>query len=119
MTALPMARSVDRDEGFADDRLMRNAHARPFAIVERDQRPPVQVSHDEAARAVDRIDDPGQSRLSMHAAMLFAVNAVIGIATRDRYAYHRFGGAIGFGHGIVAARTALVLDVEGRTKMRQ
>ena len=47
-----------RQERFADVRLVRDADDDAVAVVERDQRRPVHLAEDEAARAVDRVDHP-------------------------------------------------------------
>ena len=51
--------------------------------------------------------------------VLLAFDAVIRIAARDRRPDHRFSRTIGLRDRIVAARTALVLDVDRRAKVRE
>ena len=89
------------------------------AVVERDERRPVHLAEDEAAGAVDRVDDPHVLRGAALRAVLLAANAVVGIGARDLRADDRLGGVIGDGDGIVAFRSALVLDVERGAEVRE
>ncbi len=98
---------------------MRHAGNDALAVVERDQRRPVHLSEDEAARAVDGIDHPRVARGAFLPAELLAANAVIGKRARDSRANHGFSRAVGDGYRIVAARAALVGDVQRNTKMRE
>ncbi len=109
-----------RRERLADERLVRDAGHHARAVVQRDQRRPVQLAEDEAARAVDRVDDPRVVRRPLFPAVLLAADAVIRIRARDPLADQRFGRAIGDRHRIVGlAALALVGDVERDAKMRQ
>src|SRR5581483_7193744 len=104
VTAAPLRlRARDTDERLADEGLVGHADDRARAVVERDERGPVQVSQDEAARAVDGIDHPRPGLAPLLRAVLLAADAVAGIALGDRLPYHRFRGAIGLGHRVVAA----------------
>ena len=85
---------------------------RRAAVVERDQRRPVHLAEDEAARAVDRIDHPRVARRALAPAELLAADAVIGVRALDPRADHFLGRTIGDGHRVVAACAALVGDVE-------
>ena len=96
---------------------MGDADEDALAVVERDQRRPMHLPEDEAARAVDRVDHPCVARRALPPAMLFAADAVIGIRLCDLPAYHRFGRTVGDGHGVVALAASLVGDVERRAKV--
>src|SRR4030095_1253688 len=112
-SAPPFRRSARLGEKcFADIGLMRDAGDDTLAVVERNQRRPVHLSEDEAARAVDRIDDPCIARGTGLPAQLLAANAVVGKKTRDTFAAHRLSRAIGDGHRIVTAHSTLVGNVE-------
>ena len=109
-----------RDERLADEGLVGHADDGTRAVVQRDQHAPVQLPDDEAARAVDRIDDPRPRLASRLVAVLLAVACrASGYARRDRRADRRLGGAVGDGHRIVAADAILVLDVDRATEVRQ
>src|SRR5678816_44223 len=79
----------------------------------------MQLTNDEAPRAVDRIDYPGVVRRSFLPAVFLPANAMSGIGTRNLVVDHQFGSMIGNRHRVVADGTSLVLDVERDAKMRQ
>ena len=115
-----MRHGSDRtSEGFTDKRLVHDAYDRPFTVMQRDQRAPMQLSENEAPRAVDRIDHPSQRRCALRAPVLFAENAMGRISLLDRATYESLGQSIRFGHRVVVGFAALVLDVDRPPEMRQ
>ena len=83
-TAAPLRqRSAHADERFADERLVHDADDRLRAVVQRNERAPMQLTEDEAPRPVDRVDHPCLRRRAARAAELFAENAVRRIGTGD------------------------------------
>src|SRR5207248_292641 len=75
--------TTDPGEGFPDIGLMHDTYHRTNAIVQCDQRPPMQLPDDEAAGAVDGIDDPGVARRALSPTVLLAANAMVGIGAHD------------------------------------
>jgi hypothetical protein len=108
----------DREEGLADVRLVHHAADDALAVVKRDEDSPVQLPGDEAARPVDRIDDPRVARVAALEAVLLAADAVVGKRLRDRRADQRLGVAIGRGDRVVVV-LALVVDPDRDAEVRQ
>src|SRR4029453_8249935 len=101
------------------ERLMGYADYRALAVVQRDERRPVQLPKDEAAGAVDRVDDPRVRRRPGLLAVLLAMDAVVRMHTLDFRADHIFRGAVGDGHRVIAQLVALVLHVDDLAEVRQ
>jgi hypothetical protein len=98
---------------------MHDAYDRLAAVVQCDQRTPVQLTEDEASRAVDRIDHPCQRRRARRAAMLFAENAVRRISPQDFGSNDGFRAAIRLRHRVVILFSAFVLDGDRPPEVRQ
>jgi hypothetical protein len=95
-------------KGLADEGLVRDADHGRRAIVQRDEDRPVVLAQDEALGAVDRIDHPGQRGRPWLAAVLFAMDPMIGVRTLDGVANHRLGSTICDGHRVVTHEVAVV-----------
>src|SRR5437764_14864148 len=81
-TAAPLRqRSAHADERFAHERLMHDANDRLRAVVQRNERAPMQLTEDEAPRPVDRLDHPCQRRRAAPAADPLAETAALRLGT--------------------------------------
>src|SRR5208282_2970084 len=98
---------------------MHHADHRPCAVVEREQNAPMKLPDDEGARAVNRIDDPGQSVGTGREAMLLAEDSVAGIDALNLVTDRLLRCTIGERHRIVANASTLILDREAHAKVRQ
>ena len=119
MRADQLAAARAAQKRLADIGLRHQPDHRPRAVIERDQRAPERHAGDEAARAVDRIDHPGQVAGAVMIAMFLAQHAVIGIAFADQLPDRGFGVAVGCRDRIEGVVPALVVDAEARAEMRQ
>src|ERR1700728_1493022 len=85
---------------------------------QRDKRAPCGHAADERLGAVDRIEHPDVFGVGTFGGEFLAHNAVFGERPVDQSAHGRFRGTVGGRDRIEAARSALVLDAEGRAKER-
>src|SRR5438128_8709411 len=98
---------------------MHDTNLRAGAVVQGDESRPVHLADDEAARAVDRIDNPREIRCSLFPTVFLPANAVIGIALRNIGADSCFRRLIGDGDWIIVTGFTLVFDVQLHAEMGQ
>ena len=79
----------------------------------------MQLSEDEGARAVDRVEHPGVRALALLETMLLAENAVIRVDPLDLAANRRLRFAIGDRDGVESSSGGFVVNAKLRAKQRQ
>src|SRR5262249_53371101 len=103
---------------LASERLMHHAVDRLAAAGQRDERSPGWHAADKRFGSIDRIEHPDVFGVAPLDAKFLADDAVLRKSPFDQRAHGCFGGAIGGGHRIEAARTTLVFNAERTAKER-
>ena len=97
---------------------MHHAVYRHFPVHQRDQRAPGRKARNKGFGAVDRVQHPDIFGILALVAEFLADNAMLREIGLDQPAHHRFGGAVGFRHGIEIAG-AFIVDAKRRPEERQ
>ncbi len=98
---------------FANIGLVDQAKLGAARIRNGNQDTPCGRAADKAAGSVDRVQHPGQPARAGGGAVFFAQNSVVGAQFSQHRAHGAFGAPVGFGHGIKAAISILVVTDQG------
>jgi hypothetical protein len=99
--------------------LVDDAIDRAIGIGQRDQHAPGRRARQIAARAVDRVQHPGQPAGARDGAAFLAQDAILRAAARQNGAHPVFRQAVGHRHRIKACRQLVVGGKPRRAEMRQ
>src|SRR6185312_8346625 len=92
--------ALEPDEAFAKNRLVDDAENALAVFLQRDQRSPGMAPGDEGARAVHRVEHPGQPRRAGLVSVLLAENRIVGPFGIDDHANRLLRPLVGSGDGI-------------------